>query len=187
LVLQFAEGLSDRQAADAVRGRSDWKYALGLELTDTGFDASVLSEFRARLLSDGETERLLSRVLDRLRDRGLLVRGGRQRTDATHVLAAVREFNRLELVIETLRATLEALATVAPVWLVGFVPGGWDERYGQRASDWRLPKAEAARATLAASVGADGFALLEGSDAADAPGWLRQVPAVQTLRVTWIQ
>jgi transposase len=45
-VLQFAEGLSDRQAADAVRGRIDWKYALGVELADTGFDTSVLSEFR---------------------------------------------------------------------------------------------------------------------------------------------
>src|SRR4029453_19067357 len=83
LVLQFAEGLSDRQAADAVRGRIDWKYALGLELTDTGFDASVLSEFRARLV-DGETQRLLHRMLDCLRERGLVVRGGRQRHRAHH-------------------------------------------------------------------------------------------------------
>jgi transposase len=109
-VLQFAEGLSDRQAADAVRGRIDWKYALGLELADTGFDASVLSEFRARLAADDQAERLLGQMLARLRERGLLVRGGRQRTDATHVLAAVRELNRLELVTETLRAALEALA-----------------------------------------------------------------------------
>src|SRR4029450_2402933 len=58
LVLQFAEGLSDRQAADAVRARIDWKYALGLELTDTGFDASVLSEVRARLLPEGEGQRV---------------------------------------------------------------------------------------------------------------------------------
>src|ERR671913_2498954 len=102
-VLQFAEGLSDRQAADAVRGRIDWKYALGLELTDTGFDASVLSEFRGRLLGDDHAERLLGRMLERLREQGLLVRGGRQRTDATCVVAAVRELNRLELVTETLR------------------------------------------------------------------------------------
>ena len=52
-ILQFAENLTDRQAADAVRGRIDWKYALGLELTDEGFDASVLSEFRARLVGAG--------------------------------------------------------------------------------------------------------------------------------------
>ena len=44
-VLQYVEGLSDRQAADAVRGHIDWKYALALELTDPGFDHTVLSEF----------------------------------------------------------------------------------------------------------------------------------------------
>ena len=54
-VMQFKEGLSDRQAAEAVRGRIDWKYALGLELADPGFDFSVLSEFRARLI-EGSTE-----------------------------------------------------------------------------------------------------------------------------------
>jgi transposase len=186
-VLQYAEGLSDRQAADAVRGRIDWKYALGLELSDTGFDASVLSEFRARLVAGDAAQRLLHRMLDRLRERGLLVRGGRQRTDATHVLAAMRELNRLELVTETLRAALEALAAAAPTWLQGFIPDQWYERYGQRARDWRLPKAEAARAALAVTVGTDGFALLEAVYAADAPPWLRQVEAVQTLRVVWIQ
>jgi transposase len=186
-VLQFVEGLSDRQAADAVRARIDWKCALGLELTDTGFDASVLSEFRARLLSDGQTERLLHQMLERLRAQGLLVRGGRQRTDATCVVAAVRELNRLELVTETMRAALEALAAAAPEWLVALAPEDWYQRYGQRASDYRLPQAKAARATLAVTVGADGFALLDTVHAAEAPVWLRQVPAVQTLRAVWIQ
>jgi transposase len=186
-VLQFVEGLSDRQAADAVRSRIDWKYALGLELTDTGFDASVLSEFRARLAADDQAERLLQQMLARLRERGLLVRGGRQRTDATHVLAAVRELNRLELVTETLRAALEALAAAAPTWLQEVVSDQWYERYGQRARDWRLPKAEAARTALAVTVGADGSALLEAVYGTDAPGWLRQVPAVQILRAVWVQ
>jgi transposase len=182
LVLQFAGGLSDRQAADAVRGRIDWKYALGLELTDTGFDASVLSEFRTRLLTHDQAERLLHQMLERLRAQGLLVRGGRQRTDATCVVAAVRELNRLELVTETMRAALEALAAAAPEWLVALAPTDWYQRYGQRASDYRLPQAKAARAALAVTVGADGLALLDAVRAADAPGWLRQVPAVQTLR-----
>src|SRR4029450_6530298 len=84
-------------------------------------------------------------MLDRLRERGLLVRGGRQRTAATHVLAAVRELNRLELVTETLRAALEALAVAAPGWLQGFVPDQWYARYGQRARDWRVPKGEGGR------------------------------------------
>jgi len=96
LVLQFVEGLTDRQAADAVRGRLDWKYALGLELGDPGFDASVLTEFRARLLVDGQTERLLTLLLARLRERGLLGKGGRQRTDATHVHMAVGDLHRLQ-------------------------------------------------------------------------------------------
>src|SRR4051795_5150162 len=89
-VLQFRENLSDRQAADAVRARIDWKYLLGLELTDPGFDFSVLSEFRARLLAGDAEERLLERLLARCQALGLLKGRGRQRTDATHVLASVR-------------------------------------------------------------------------------------------------
>ena len=72
LVLQFAEGLSDRQAADAVRGRIDWKYALALELTDPGFDASVLSEFRTRLVYGGADHLLLEQhpgVVDERQER----------------------------------------------------------------------------------------------------------------------
>jgi hypothetical protein len=103
------------------------------------------------------------------------------------VLSAVRELHRRELVIETMRAALEALAAAAPTWLLAMVPQDWYRRYGQRASDHRLPQAKAARAALAVTVGADGFALLEAVHAADAPGWLRQVPAVQTLRAVWIQ
>ncbi|MFE5923662.1 transposase [Streptomyces sp. NPDC056468] len=88
-VLQFAENLSDRAAADAVRTRIDWKYGLGLELDDSGFDYSVLSEFRARLAEDDRADRLLQLMLDRLVAAGLRKGRGRQRTDATHVLAAV--------------------------------------------------------------------------------------------------
>jgi transposase len=153
LVLQFVEGLTDRQAADAVRARLDWKYALGLDLCDPGFDAWVLTEFRARLLADGQTERPLTLLLDRLRERGLLHGGGRQRTDATHVRMAVRDLHRLEQVIETLRAALEALAVVAPAWLAGLLPPEWIGRYGQRGDDWRLPKAEQARLERAVEVG----------------------------------
>ncbi|MBP2310229.1 transposase [Azospirillum melinis] len=118
-LLQFREGLSDRQAAEAVRARIDWKYLLGLDLTDAGFDHSVLTEFRGRLLAGGAEERLLERVLDAGRTQGLLKARGRQRTDSTHVLAAVRELNRLELLGETLRAALNALAVMAPAWLRG--------------------------------------------------------------------
>lgn len=122
-VLQFVEGLTDQQAADCVRGRVDWKYLLGLELTDQGFDSSVLSEFRSRLAETGSAQSLLfNAVLDRLAAADLLGAGGRMRTDSTHVLGAIRDLERLELVGETLRAALEAIAASEPHWLRSFAP-----------------------------------------------------------------
>src|SRR4051812_17021315 len=111
VVLQFMENLSDREAADAVRGRIDWKYALGLALTDPGFDHTVLSEFRTRLVAGDAGLLLLDTLLQRLQEQGLVKARGRQRTDSTHVLAAVRTLNRLERVGETLRVALNELAT----------------------------------------------------------------------------
>jgi transposase len=105
-VLQFVENLTDRQAAEAVRARLDWKYALSLELTDPGFDFTVLSQFRTRLLAGGGEQRLLDRLLEVLKRQGLLKGRGRQRTDSPHVLAAVRELDGLERVGETLRQAL---------------------------------------------------------------------------------
>ncbi|WP_042375568.1 transposase, partial [Streptacidiphilus neutrinimicus] len=116
-VMQFAERLTDRQAADAVRGRIDWKYLLGLELEHTGFHFSVLSGFRERLVAHGQEEQILDLLLERLGGLGYLRADGRVRTDSTHVLALARELNRLEFVVETLRCALEALTVTAPDWL----------------------------------------------------------------------
>src|SRR5260221_9253816 len=130
-VLQFLEGLSDRQADDAVRSRLDWKYALSLALTDPGFDQSVLSEFRTRLVQGGAAQRLLDVLLEQCQARGWLKARGRQRTDSTHVLAAVRALNRLEGVGETLRHALNIVAEVAPDWLPAYVTQAhpaWGER-----------------------------------------------------------
>src|SRR3954447_19882944 len=115
-IFQFAEGLSDRAAAEAVQSRIDWKYALGLELTDAGFDASVLVEFRARLAASEQARRLFELLLHRLREARLVKARGRQRTDSTHVLAAVQALHRLECVGETLRHALDILAHLAPEW-----------------------------------------------------------------------
>lgn len=185
-VLQFAENLSDRQAADAVRSRIDWKYALGLALTDDGFDYSVLSKFRARLLAGGAEQQLLDVLVARCRERGLLKAGGRARTDSTHVLAAVRTLNRLECVGETLRAALNDLAVVAPDWLRTWVSAEWLDRYGARFEAYRLPKDEGERQALAEAIGRDGCALLRAIFAEAAPAWLREVPVVDVLRRTWI-
>ena len=151
MVLQFAENLSDREAAEAVRGRIDWKYALGLALSDPGFDHTVLSEFRTRLVEGGAELLLFDALLDRLKAEGLVKARGRQRTDSTHVLAAVRTLNRLERVGETLRAALNEVATVAPEWLQALAPPAWYERYGRaRPELTRLPKVEVLRRVWAA-------------------------------------
>jgi len=148
-VMQLAEGLSDRQAADAVRSRIDWKYTLSLELTDPGFDHTGLSEFRTRLVAGQAEQLLLETLLTRIRERGLLKARGHQRTDSTHVLAAIRVLNRLELVGETLRHALNSLAVVAPDWLRAQAPPAWFERYAHRMENYRLPKTAAAREALA--------------------------------------
>lgn len=118
MVMQYAEGLTDRQAAEAVKTRIGWKYALSLEITDPGFDFSVLSEFRGRLLANRAERQLFDRMLSQFRERGWVKVRGKQRTDSTHVFAAIRGVNRLECVGETMRHALNILAEVAPDWLV---------------------------------------------------------------------
>jgi transposase len=186
-VLQFAENLTDRQAADAVRGRLDWKYCLGLALDDEGFDFSVLSEFRSRLVAAGLERSLFELLLARLKELGLVAPGGTQRTDSTHVLGAIRDLNRLELAGETVRAALEALAAAAPGWLAGVIDASWQEVYGQRIDGMRLPASETRRQDLASQYGADGLLLLEAARGPGAPGWLRDLPAVEALRQVWVQ
>src|SRR5829696_8858806 len=184
-LLQFRENLPDRQAAEAVRARIDWKYLLGLELTDPGFDHSVLCEFRARLLKGSAEERLLHKLLELGQARGLLKARGRQRSDATHVLASIRVLNRLELLGETLRAALNELAAAAPDWLRGAAPRAWYERYARRVEDGRLPRAAAEREAYARAVGEDGFALLDRLDEPATPEDLRRLPEVEVLRRVW--
>src|SRR5215475_13940095 len=186
-VLQFTEDLTDRQAADAVRGRLDWKYCLGLELDDEGFDFSVLSEFRSRLVAGAMEAALLEALLARLGELGLAGAGMPQRTDSTHVLGRIRDLNRLELAGETVRAALEALAAAAPDFLAAVIDESWQEAYGQRIGNWRLPESEAGRRDLAVRYGRDGYYLLGQVHGPAAPGWLRELPAVQALRQVWIQ
>src|SRR5512143_3532824 len=184
-LLQFRENLSDRQAAEAVRARIDWKYLLGLDLTDPGFDASVLCEFRARLVKGGAEERLLEKLLARCRELGLLKARGRQRSDTTHVLGSVRMLNRLELLGETLRAALNELAAVAPDWLRGVAPEAWYQRHAGRVEDGRLPRTAGEREAYAHTVGEDGVALLERLDRPEAFEGLRRLPQVAVLRQVW--
>ena len=184
-ILQFRENLPDRQAADAVRGRIDWKFLLGLELSDPGFDFSVLGEFRDRLLKGAAGERLLEKLLERCITLGLIKARGKQRSDSTHVLASIRTLNRIELVGETLRATLNELAEAEPEWLRDLVPAEWFQRYGRRVEDGRLPRSQAKRDALVQTIGEDGFSVLDWLAAPEAPKGLDELRQVQILRRVW--
>ncbi len=185
-ILQFAEALSDRQAAEAVRSRIDWKYLLGLELTDSGFDASVLSEFRGRLVAGNAEYLLFELLLDQLREAGLLKARTRQRTDSTHVLASIQALNRMECVGEVMRHALDSLARVAPDWIQKQAKPEWFERYARPFEESRLPASRAQRYALAETIGRDGHQLLS-AIYEQAPEWMRQIPAIETLRRVWVQ
>lgn len=190
-VLQFAENLTDRQAADAVRDRLSWKYALGRELTDTGFDFTVLARFRARLVEHGMERLVFDRLLEACREKGLVGAGGKQRSDSTYVISAVRDPNRLEPAGESVRAALEALAGAAPSWLVGRFGADqvaeWELRYGARVEFWRLPSSQTKRDRLAQVYGDDAFALLGVVWSSEAPAWLREIEPVDALRQIFMQ
>jgi len=186
-ILQFVEGLTDRQAANSVRSRIDWKYLLCLELTDTGFNHTVLSEFRTRLVKADAERLVFDRLLEFCKAHSLLTARGRQRTDSTHVLSAIRAVTRLECAGETLRAALNALAVAAPEWTVAHSQPEWVERYSERMEDYHLPKSESKRVAQAEVYGRDGLMLLDAIFDKASPLWLREIPAVEILRRVWIQ
>ena len=184
-LLQFRENLSDRQTADAVRSRIDWKYLLGLELEDTGFDFSVLSEFRGRLISGSNETLLLNRLLERCQQLELIKIRGKQRTDATYILGAVRELTRLEQIGESLRAALNEIATLTPHWLQSWVPIEWYEQYERRIEHERLPKSKKEQQKYAVRVGVDGYHLLAAIEQDPAHNWLANLPKIIHLTTIW--
>ena len=187
-VMQFGEGLSDSQAADAVRSRIDWKYVLGLDLTDSGFDSSVLSEFRNRLCEQGLANKLLDLMVLRFQEKNLIKSRGKQRTDSTQVIAAIRQVNRLELVGETLRAALNEIATVSPEWLKAIISEDWYERYSWRFDNYRLQKKKNEREEMARQIGLDGYYLLQQIwGVNDEELRVHHLWSVEVLRRVWIQ
>lgn len=182
---QYMEDLADRAAAEAVRLRLDWKYALHLPLEDAGFNFSVLSEYRARLVQHQAEGRVFEALLGDLQELGLLKRRGRQRTDSLAVLTRVRYLNRLELVVETLRVALRALLASDPEWTRATVAPTWEARYGERCVAERLSDAE--RTVLQNETGRDGQWLLERLAAPGTPAHLTRLPEVQVLRTVWEQ
>jgi transposase len=187
-ILQREENLADRAAAEAVRTRIDWQYLLGLPLDDPGFDHTVLPEFRNRVADAGLEQVPLDALLGRLAAEGLVKAGGRQRTDSTHVVAAVAALNRLELAGESVRAALEALTAAHPGWVAQriCVPD-FARRYATPMTSWRPPASQARRDELAVTYARDGYALLEAVYDSSSPGWLREIPAVDVLRRVLVQ
>jgi transposase len=187
-VLQRVEDLADRQAAEAVRTRIDWQYLLGLPLDDPGFDHTVLAEFRGKVAEAGLEQVALDALLGKLAAGGLVKAGGKQRTDSTHVVAAVAALGRLELAGESVRAALEALAAAHPAWLEQRVcVADFARRYGTPMTSWRPPASQARRDELAIAYAKDGYALLEAVYDGAAPAWLRELPAVGVLRRVLVQ
>jgi transposase len=187
-VLQRAENLTDRPAAEAVRMRLDWQYLLGLGLDDPGFDHTVLSEFRGRVAGGGLEQVALDALLERLAADGLVKAGGKQRTDSTHVVAAVAALNRLELAGESVRAAVEALTAAHPDWVAQRIcVADWARRYGTPMTSWRPPASKAKQDELAIAYAKDGYALLEAVYDSSSPAWLAEIPAVDVLRRVLLQ
>jgi len=185
LALQALEDLGDRAAASAVLKRLDWKYALHLPLDYVGFDFSVLSDFRARLLAHDASARLFDSLLSQLRELGLLKRRGRQRTDSLAVIARIHLLTRIELVAETLRLAIRAVVLSDPIWAKSSMPPAWEELYGQRMVAERLSEAE--RTRLQTETGRDGQWLLERLADPSCPAGLASLPEVVLLRTVWAQ
>jgi transposase len=160
---------------------------LGLALDDPGFNYSVLSEFRGRLLAHESDYLLLELLLDQAKAHGWLKAGGRQRTDSTHILAAIQRLNRIELVGQTMQHALNEIARREPAWLKEHTPIEWWDRYAKKLDDYRLPKTETARRQLAETIGHDGLQLLQMVNQADAPPELATLEAIRILEQVWQQ
>src|ERR1022692_3798815 len=187
-ILQRAEKLTDRQAAESVRTRIDWQYLLGLPFDDPGFDHTVLPEFRDRVADAWLEQAARDALLERLAAEDLVKAGGKQRTDSTHVVAAVAALSRLELAGESVRAVLEALAVAHPDWLGQRIcVSDFARRYGTPMTSRHPPASQAKRDELAITYARDGYALLEAVYDSAAPAWLRELPAVDVLRRVLVQ
>jgi transposase len=186
-VMQYIEGLTDRQTAEAVRRCMDWKYALSLELTDPGFDFTLLHDFRQRLLPHNGAQLMLDTLLATCKTRGWIKVRGTQRTDSTYVVAAIRRLYYLECVQQAMHHALNQLSEAAAEWVRAWVPLDWYARYGPRSDLFRLPKETSKRNALALVIGADGYQLMDAlwQDARSRP--LCDLPAVEVLRQIWVQ
>jgi transposase len=156
MVMQYREGLSARQAADAVRRCRDGKYVRSLDLRDPGVDFTLRHDVRERLLTHEATQRLLDTFLMACKARGYITGRGTQRTDSTSVVAAIRRLSSLACVQETMRHALNQRREDNASWVRQQVPLEWYERYGPRSEGTRFPTETSKRDALALQIGAEG-------------------------------
>lgn len=187
LVMQHLEGLSDREAAEQVGARIDWKYMLGLELEEEGIRHQILGEFRQRLVAGESTDLLLDEILKRFREKGWLKESKKQRTDATYIVSAARRLKRIELVWEALSKALEMCALQAPRWLEKQINARWVKQYA-RPLGWReLPKGEEERERYGRQIGEDGYQLWQ--RLLESPFYEQwyDKPEIEAWRRIWVQ
>jgi len=158
-VFQFLEDFPDRIAAEQGRSRMDWKYVLRQDLTWVGFNYTDLCNFRKRLVQNEQEGLVFEKVLVYLKANGYIKKRGKQRTDATHVLARLRSMSRLEFVLETLRVALSTLVSRDAKWFLRQVPVSYSQTYQEKRYDYRLKKEEIEQ--LMKQAGQDGVWLLE--------------------------
>lgn len=184
-IFQFMERLADRQAAQALRMRLDWKYALHLPLEDAGFDFSVLSEFRDRLIEGKAEARVFEKLVEEIRGMGLIKERGKQRSDSIAMLVKVRRLSRIEMVVETLRLAVVALVAAHREWCEEVIPPSWEEKYSERFVRQRYSEQEWKE--YEANIGNDGMWLIKRLMDGGAPAELQGLPEVQVLGTVWAQ
>jgi len=184
-VFQFIEKLPDRQAAESLRMRMDWKYALHLPLAYAGFNFSVLSEFRDRLIAGEAEGRVFEVLVAQIREMGLIKEHGKQRTDSIAMLSKVRWMSRLELAVETLRLAVVCLVKVEREWSQGILPPSWEDKYGERFVMQRYTEKEWRE--YEANIGNDGQWLLNRLVDGGAPAGLQELSEVKLLQTVWAQ
>jgi transposase len=184
-VFQFIEKLPDRQAAEALRMRLDWKYALHLPLEYEGFHYSVLSEFRDRLVRGQAEGRVFEKLVTQIRTLGLIKERGKQRSDSIAMLTKVRWLSRLEVTVETLRLAVGALVNNDREWSQEVLPPSWEDKYGERFVQQRYTEKEWKE--YEANIGNDGQWLLKRLVDGGAPADLQELSEVKLLRTVWAQ
>lgn len=187
LIVQFNEGLSDGEVMEAVAVRLDLKYLLRLPMEHEGYDASILSEFRDRLIQGNLEEIVLNRMLEFAQANGFL-KTRAQRTDSTEVVSAARRLARVELVLETMTHTLDVLTEVCPRLVIATAKKFEQlQAYQHSSFQLRISKSDEARKKLAESIGRDGLSLLKAIDQSDKESFLNEIPAVVTMKLVWQQ